>query len=299
MFVRRLSLSLFLSVLLTVVIESPSSRVHSLEARSPQVQNSNGLRLEVDISDWWNAPVAIKRVRIGDHEVLSGASIEGTDDWVKHLSIDAINKSSKTISYIAYAVDFTIAGEKSLFRVRLQNGTFYLVPDALTAPNGLRIFTGQNHNLSATDSSWECQSTLLDMINARKAKITKVDLFVESVGFTDDTLWLCGANLTHNKAKSVFENLEYSSRMETKDLSVANHTSGIGITRGSEVSQPAACCAASMSYKEGGGRAVQISVSCGGCPGGGACNYPPPITTVNGINGPGNNAPNQVFLINC
>ena len=122
MFVRRLSSLLLLSVPLVIVIASTSSRVHLLSARS-QAQESKAPQTKLNIVDSWNAPVEIKNVRIGDREILSGASIEAVD-WVKQLSIDAINKSGKTISYIGYAVDFTITGEKSLFRVRLQKRDF-------------------------------------------------------------------------------------------------------------------------------------------------------------------------------
>jgi hypothetical protein len=37
------------------------------------------------------------------------------------------------------------------YRIRLQDGTFYAFPDALTAPGGLRVLKGQKHNLSGDD----------------------------------------------------------------------------------------------------------------------------------------------------
>ena len=99
--------------------------------------------------------------------MLPGSSFEATDDWAKYLSIEGINKSEKTISYVAYAIDFTIAGENSLYRLRLQDGTFYAFPDALKAPGGLRILKGQTHNMRFTDDAWRCHSNVVGKINER------------------------------------------------------------------------------------------------------------------------------------
>lgn len=202
---RHLSLVIVLSVLLP----GAPSIGRSLDAGSRQAaQNSTVPRLTLNITNRWNAPVTIKSVRIGDQEVLPGSSIEATDDWAKYLSIEGINKSEKTISYIAYAIDFTISDEESLYRFRLQDGIFYASPDALTAPDGLRVLKGQKHKMRFTDDAWRCHSAVVDRLNERKARVVNVELFVESVGFTDDTVWAFGSLLKRNKKTSLFEKIE-------------------------------------------------------------------------------------------
>ena len=138
----------FSVLLLSVLLSSAPSRVHSVQA-----ENSKVPQLTLNVPDWWKAPVTINSVKIGDQQVLSGSSILATDDWAKHLSIEAINKSDKTISYIAYAIDFTVAGEKKIYRMRLQDGN-YASPDGLTTLGGLRVLTGQKHNMGFSDKAW-------------------------------------------------------------------------------------------------------------------------------------------------
>lgn len=42
----------------------------------------------------------------------------------------------------------------------------------------------------------------------RKSRIVKVELFVESVAFTDDTMWAFGSSLRRIKGTSNFENVD-------------------------------------------------------------------------------------------
>jgi hypothetical protein len=241
--------------------------------------------------------VAINSVKIGDQQVLPGSSIVATDDWAKNLSIEAINKSDKTISYIAYAIDFTVAGESKLYRMRLQDGNNYASPDALTAPGGLRVLTGQKHNMKFSDNAWNCHSTLLRMINERKSKIIKVELFVESVGFTDDTLWAFGSRLRRIKGTSSFENVEHrelSQRMKES----ANHARGTSTTP----YQQQGCCVAWLDYTSGQSNPVTVVVSCSSCPpgaGGGSCPNPSPTKEVNSLNGQGSTGLAFVGFTHC
>ncbi|HXQ74409.1 MAG TPA: hypothetical protein VN844_28140, partial [Pyrinomonadaceae bacterium] len=202
---KRLCISL---ILLSLLLSGSGSGVHSSSAGSRQAQTPKDPQLALNITDWWHAPFEIKSVKLGEKEVLPGSAIAATDDWARHLSIEAVNKSEKTISYIAYAIDFRVAGEDKLYRIRLQDGNFYASPDALTASGGLRVLKGQTHNMRFSDNAWKCHSTLIDKINERKTKIVNVSLFVESVGYTDDTLWSFGSHLKRKKGTAVFENVD-------------------------------------------------------------------------------------------
>ena len=235
-----------------------------------------------------NAPVEISSVRIGDQEVLPGSTIEATDDWARHVSIEGINKTDKTISYISYAIDFTVAGEDKLYRIRLQDGNFYLQPDALTAPDGLRVPKKRKHNIKFSDNAWGCHSTLVANINARKTKITNVELFVETVGFTDDTLWAFGSRLKRNKETSLFENVEFTGGNK-------NHASP-------RSPQPFDCCVVVLNYTSGGAKPVRVQTSCSSCPrssGGGNCPPPVPIVEVNSLSGQGTSGIMQTGFTHC
>ncbi|HEY2974008.1 MAG TPA: hypothetical protein VGJ48_15950 [Pyrinomonadaceae bacterium] len=266
--------------------------VHSLSARSRQVQNSKDPQLTLNITDWWNAPVEIKSVRIGKQEVLSGSSIVATDDWTKHLSIDGINKSEKTISYIAYAINFTINGEDSVYRVRLQDGTFYVFPNALTAPGGLRVLKGQKHNMAfRDDDTCSSQSALIGAINERKARIAKVELFVETVGYTDETVWTFGSRLKLNKETSYFENVDYPvppSKVKNP-MSASLARSFLSNWTSAKSYQPeGGCCVPTFVVTSGGSNTGNVTLACSSCPpqaGGGNCTCGGCTKTVTGITG--------------
>lgn len=293
----------FSMILLSLFLSSVPSRVHSVNAGSPQAQNSTDPQLKLNITDWWNAPVAINSVKIGDQEILSGQSFFATDDWAKHLSIDATNNSQKTISYIAYAIDFTVAGESKLLRIRLQDGTFYAYPDALTAPGGLRVGKGQQHNMRFSDDAWRCHTGLVAKINEKKTRITNVELFVESVGFTDDTLWSFGSRLKRNKETAIFENVEQREISKEKNQAFGNLAKGFAAKGTSATSfQQQGCCVISMNYTSGSARPVTVSLACSSCPpsaGGGTCVFPFPMKDVNSLNGQGTSGIQQTGFTHC
>lgn len=285
---KRLCISL---ILLSLLLSGSGSGVHSSSAGSRQAQHPTDPQLALNITDWWNAPVEIMSVKLGEKEVLPGSAIAATDDWAKYLSIEAVNKSEKTISYIAYAIDFKFRGEDKLYRIRLQDGNFYASQDALTASGGLRVSKGQKHNMRFTDNAWKCHSTLVDKINERKAKIVNVALFVESVGYTDDTLWSFGSHLKRKKGTSVFENVDI------RKLSKGNNGPTTKLAKGFLAKGPSAssspqsgCCIAFMDYTAGMASPVTVIVACSSCPplaGGGSCPPPAPTKEQNSLSGQG------------
>ena len=282
---KRLCISL---MLLSLLLSGFSSGVNSSSAGSRQAQNP---QLALNIADWWNAPLEIKSVKLGEKEVLPGSAIAATDDWAKYLSIEGVNKSEKTISYIAYAIDFKVAGEDKLYRIRLQDGNFYASPGALTASGGLRVSKGQQHNMRFTDNAWKCHSTLVDKINERKSRIVNVALFVESVGYTDDTLWSFGSHLKRKQGTSVFENVD------DRKLSKRNNGPSAKLAKGFLAKGPSAssnsqsgCCVAFLDYTSGMASPVTIVVACSSCPpqaGGGSCPPPAPTSQQNSLSGQG------------
>jgi hypothetical protein len=292
---KRLCFSL---IFLSILLSSALLGVHSLSARSQPVQNSMDPQLTLNITDWWNAPVAINSVRIQDQEVSSGSSIVATDDWTRNLSIDATNRSDKTISYIAYAIDFKIAGEENLYRVRLQDGK---LADAMKAPNALRVLQGQQHNMKFTDDAWRCQSRLIGMINERKARIVKVELFVESVAFTDDTLWEFGSHLKRITGTSTFENVEHGGIAKSRNNQMSALARSFADT-GTSTKLYGGCCVPNMNYTSGGCQAVQVLMECSSCPpsaGGGFCPFPHPFKNTNSCSGQGHDGISMLGFSGC
>ena len=276
----------FSVVFLSILLSGAPARVHSVN----QAEDSRVPQITLNVPDWWKAPVAINSVRVGDQQVVSGSSILATDDWTKHLSIEATNKSEKTISYISYAIDFTVAGETKLYRIRLQDGNYFAAPNGLTAPGGLRVLKGQKHNMGFSDKAWTCHSTLVGMINERKSRITQVELFVESVAFTDDTMWAFGSNLRRVKGTSFFENVEH--REISKRM---NHARGL-------LPFQSGCCAPVFDYTSGSSNPVTTVVACSSCPpfaGGGSCPGPAPTRETNSLNGQGSSGIAFIGFTHC
>lgn len=269
----------FSVIALSILLSSATPRTQSVSPGDPQVT--------LNIPDWWKAPVTINSVKIGEQQVLSGSSITATDDWAKNLSIEATSNSEKTIAYIAYALDFTVAGEKKLYRMRLQDGS-YGATDALTAPGGLQIAKGQKHNIRFAGNAWSCQSTLARMINERKSKIVKVELFVESVAFTDDTLWAFGSNLRRIKGTTNFENVDQRVISKRMNHARAPYQSG--------------CCVPVFDYTSGNANPVTVVMTCSSCPpgsGGGSCPQPQPTKEVNSLNGQGTSGLSFLGFTHC
>lgn len=285
---KRLCISL---LLLSLLLSGLSSSGHSFSAGSSQAKNHTEPQLALNVADWWNAPVEIKSVKLGEKEVSPGSAIAATDDWARYLSIEAVNKSEKTVSYIAYAIDFKFAGEEKLYRIRLQDGNYYASPGALTAAGGLRVAKGQQHNMRFSDDSWKCQSGLVGKINERKTRIVNVALFVESVGYTDDTLWSFGSHLKRKKGTSLFENVDYR-RLSKGNTGPSTKLAKGFLAKGSSASSAplSGCCIAFMDYMSGSASPVTVVVACSSCPpqaGGGSCPSPAPSKEQNSLTGQG------------
>jgi hypothetical protein len=139
------------------------------------------------------------------------------------------------------------------------------------------------------------------MINERKWKITKVELFVESVGFTDDTVWAFGSRLKRNKKTSAFENIEYGHVARKNNWPPTNLAKGF-LPKGTAAKPQSSCCVPAMTYTQGGGNPTPVLTQCGNCPpsgGGGTCPSPAPYGIVNSINGQGSSGISWAGFTQC
>jgi hypothetical protein len=139
-----------------------------------------------------------------------------------------------------------------------------------------------------TDDSWRCHSTLIGEINKRKDKILKVELFVESVGYADDTLWAFGSRLKRNKKTSVFENIEYGN-VASKNNSPSTNLAKDFLPKGAAAKSQSGCCVVFLVIGPGSANPVTANLACSNCPpsaGGGTC-LNPGMKQVNSLNGRG------------
>ncbi len=201
-----------------------------------------------------DAPFKTKDALLGERSLISGASFLATDDWVRHLTIEGVNHSKKKVSYLCYALDFTIAGEEIPYRLRLVEGADLIKSDQIGATK-ISIFNGQKYSFSISDFTWEYSAKLISMINNGKVRIEKVELFLESVGFEDDTMWMCGSMLKRSKINpSTFGRDESLARNVDSIVTTSNFL----LTKNMSTSSFASCHITEVTFSGTGG-ASQVS----------------------------------------
>lgn len=162
----------------------------SSQATPAHLQQEPPPRVKLTFFDYQNAPFTITKVLLANKEISSGELILATDDWAKHLIVEGVNKSNKAISYISYALDFTISGEDSLYRLKLDIGEHYFKDGRKSI---VQISKGQKAMTSISDKVWDYSSSIVSKINQKKLQITKAELSLEAVYFEDDRLFTFGS----------------------------------------------------------------------------------------------------------
>jgi hypothetical protein len=161
----------------------------SVHGKSPQTAQS---QMRLVVTDWWNSPFKIRKVLVGDTQVPSDSTLLTTSDWLKQLRVEGMSNTGQTVSYVGYAVDFTLK-DRSAPLLRYQFGLGQGLMSTMPNSNGksLALRTGEAVTISA-DHSWESMTSIVEMINKRSNEIDKIELFVETVCFDDGTFWLFG-----------------------------------------------------------------------------------------------------------
>ena len=282
-----------LAILLSLpFLRAIQAKASSVKSPIDQARNTLDPSLTLKVVDYWNSPVAINKVTLRGRELKPDSSFAAANGWFEHLSIQGVNRSKEPISYIKYAIDFTIAGEKSLYRINLDSGDQFNQPDTKSQLHWPR---GGSYLVNAVDKDLKCSSTLMAEINARKANITKVELFVEAVAFDDGALWMFGSWLRRSKETSMIYE-----RIGVDPVSNATNRFSSGISKAfiaNGYTRPPyqACTTMDMNYSSGSAGATTIVTSCGGP----HCSPPYPTKTVHSLSGQGSSGFGSLTPVSC
>jgi hypothetical protein len=177
---------LFCSTLMLAACVWASTSAHG---KSPHPVQS---QMRLVVTDWWNSPFKIRKVLVGGTQVASDSTLLTTSDWLKQLSVEGMSNTVQTVSYVSYAVDFTLK-DRSAPLLRYQFGLGQGLMSTMPNSNGksLALRTGEAVTISA-ENSWKSMDTIVEMINKQQNEIDKVELFVETVCFDDGTFWSFG-----------------------------------------------------------------------------------------------------------
>ena len=159
----------------------------------PRANAQSAKALRMELTDYWNAPVKIQHVMLGDQTLSSQTRLGELENWLKPLKVEAVSASEKKITFIIFAVDFTTADEKAPhIRYRFIAGRSMLAMfHGLEEESLLDLQNGQ-HCIAIADKTWEAQEGILEAVRKNQLGVTKAELFVETVGFADDTIWMLG-----------------------------------------------------------------------------------------------------------
>lgn len=180
-------LTLFsLTGLLAFATVIPAGRI------TPRVnaQSADSPRLEV--TDYWNAPVKIRQVLSGDEALSAKKRMGELEDWLKPLKVEVESVSEKKITSVIFAVDFSPV-DKNAPHIRYTfaaGRSIFALYQGLEGENLLDLNQGQRCTASA-DKTWNGQEGIRELVK-KQLSITKVELFVETVVFADETAWMFG-----------------------------------------------------------------------------------------------------------
>ena len=187
----------FVAVLSSLSYLKPIGAVVRSSQLTPHIQQGEDPQIKVAFFDYGNAPFTITKVLLASKELSSGELVLGKDGWSKDFVIEGVNKSNKVISYVSYALDFTIIGEDSLYRLKLDAGEHYFNDGRKST---LQIAKGQKAKVSISDKAWDYSSPIISKINQKRLQVTKVELSLEAVYFEDDTLFTFGSWLKRSRS---------------------------------------------------------------------------------------------------
>jgi hypothetical protein len=185
------------------------------------VQQTSDPVVTFRIGGFSDPPVALKKVWLGDKELLPESTFAATEDWLKHLRVEGISRSDKTIAYLSYAIDITFTDENEVgYRIKLDAGRAVFLPPADQYGDSLKLGYGQPHTISFADKAWDKYSAIIKQLNGKRMLFRQVKVFVETVAFEDDTMWVMGSLLRRSKSDpSSYERVSGESKVSRSDTS--------------------------------------------------------------------------------
>jgi hypothetical protein len=145
----------------------------------------------------YNCPVKIRLVKTKKRIVRTNEEFSDDDDWLQGLSLRAINRSDKTVTYVGVDLVFRktkdqTAGMPAAFRLNYGSDPLWLEPgDPIPAPTVKPIGPGEEAEIVLTDY-------LHDQLKDYLARTgffpnhTNLELDIRVLGFSDETMWNLG-----------------------------------------------------------------------------------------------------------
>ena len=158
--------------------------------------------LVVEVLSFFNEPIKIDSLKIGNLAVQSGEKFVATEDWLKELSVNIKNSFGKTVTYIDVGV---FVGrpkgqeEVPMFHYSILRGSKI---NALKWINsGLEFKSSDsiesNLNIAISDKEYKEIQESLNQLNY-PSKIEKLQIQIEEVVFEDGTMWSSGSWYKYN-----------------------------------------------------------------------------------------------------
>ena len=144
----------------------------------------------IEIYKWRNEPIKLLSVKVDGKEIVSKEKfVNKRDDWFSGLTVEVENTSDKTIANIRIALGFpnepVLKGNPA--RDYIAYGTRELSEPNLSEPP---LKPGEKAVLKIKD--YESLRDFLDRVGHSKDIGGELRIDIESVLFTDDTMWSAG-----------------------------------------------------------------------------------------------------------
>ncbi len=146
-----------------------------------------------------NEPVKITVVKTKRGQIVPGKKFSDDNDWFKGLTVSVTNNSGKTVNYIGIRLTFPRPEDDGTaneppFVDSLEYGISPFVdkgslPPSLTPPRAINL--GETIALTLSDHWFDRYKRALTKIKY-PTSIKRIEILVEEVGFSDDTVWTLG-----------------------------------------------------------------------------------------------------------
>ncbi|MEJ7699597.1 MAG: hypothetical protein WKF71_08145 [Pyrinomonadaceae bacterium] len=198
LFVSKKNFLIFLTsaIVLTFAI-FPIFYLHSQNREKKQDREK---RLEK--SNEFNSPVEIILAKSKLGNIKIGENFSADKDWFKDLSVNVRNNSEKPITHISISIRFP--------RPKSEDGLDYVVPieygeNPFPSKNGeflnntaTPIMPKESVELQLSEEAYiHTQSQLMEM--GYGADIKNIKIYVTTIGFSDNTIWMGGKSYNFDK----------------------------------------------------------------------------------------------------
>lgn len=194
-FIERTYFLPAICLLVSAVIVSTGAGLFNKDGfqAAQDVQTAQNKKRNVENGEYQHTPLHIQKMKIRGKEVDLGKDFDEEDDWLKTLSFQLMNISSKPIIYISAYIEFTETRDtRSTLAHRIVFGSR---PDpSLSTSNdkSLLLIPGDVTTYSMSEKSFANIEGLLGTRGYTVAKIHRFRIRIDEVYFLDQTRWAIG-----------------------------------------------------------------------------------------------------------